>query len=98
MYVVAVEFMVKPGQLDAFRPVMLRQAQNSLEREPGCLQFDVYADVRNPLRICLYEIYRDEAAFAEHRRMPHFAEFDAAVQPLIDSKVVTLGHRLWPAA
>ena len=41
MHVIAVEFEVKPGHEGDFLVRMKQQAQNSLEREPACLQFDV---------------------------------------------------------
>ena len=43
-HVVAVAFRLKPGTAGDFLPHMRAQARNSLDREPGCLQFDVCLD------------------------------------------------------
>ena len=44
MYVVTVEFEIKPEKLVEFRAQMIANATASREKEPGCLQFDVCAD------------------------------------------------------
>ena len=43
MYVVLVDFKVKPERLKDFMPLMLENARASRE-EPGCRQFDVCVD------------------------------------------------------
>lgn len=88
MYVVTVEFTVKPGSVAAFRPAMLKNAKASLEDEPGCRQFDVCFAKDNPGACFLYEVYDDRAAFDAHLAMAHFKTFDAEVAPMLEAKVV----------
>lgn len=38
----------------------------------GCLQFDAHQGIDNPDEFALVERYESQAAFAEHRRTPHF--------------------------
>ena len=40
--------------------------------EPGCLQFDAHPGIDNPDEFALVARYESQAAFAEHRRTPHF--------------------------
>lgn len=88
MFVVTVEFIIREESVESFRPVILRQAQNSLEREGACQQFDVSWDPLNPRRCFLYELYDDAEAFAVHVKTPHYAEFSSTVTPWIESKRV----------
>jgi autoinducer 2-degrading protein len=95
-YVVAVEFRLKDGAAGAFMPVIRAQAKNSLEREPGCLHFDVCTDPDDPGRVFLYEIYTDRAAFDAHRGTDHYAGFTEASTPLIADKRVDFWERDTP--
>jgi len=88
MYVVTVEFVVKPDSIDAFRPAMLENARASLADEPGCRQFDVCFDADAPGKCFFYEDYDDRAAFDAHLGMAHFKSFDAHVAPMLESKAV----------
>lgn len=89
MYAVCVKFEVKTGQMDAFLPLVVGQARNSLEREPGCSVFDVWTGEARPNEVFLYEIYDDRAAFDQHLQSAHFQAFDAATASLIAAKRVT---------
>ncbi len=86
MYVVTVDFLVKPAHLPAFREEMLKNARASLDLEPGCHQFDVTVSESNPAHIFLYEIYGDAAAFHAHLETPHFKQFSATVTDWVESK------------
>jgi len=88
MYVITVEFDVLPEHLASFRKAMRRQADTSLEGEPGCRQFDVCYDVDETARCFLYEKYDDLVAFELHRATEHMAEFNATVKDWIKQKRV----------
>ena len=86
MFIVTVNFLVEQGYVEEFMEAMLRQAQNSLNNEDGCIQFDVCQDATQPERIFLYEVYTSDAAFAEHLKTAHFLDFDKTVKPWTKSK------------
>ena len=86
MFVVIVDFIVKPEFVDMFRVEMLRNARASREREPGCRRFDVAFSEKDPTIVFLYELYDDAAAFATHQQEQHFKEFDARTGPWVASK------------
>lgn len=88
MYVITVEFQVKPEHISAFLPAMKEQAKNSLDLEEHCHHFDVCQDTNNSNRIFLYEIYSDEAAFQAHLDSTHFKTFAERVSTWVDSKSV----------
>lgn len=85
---VQVLFTIKPEHFEDFRPVILAQAKNSLEKEPGCHQFDVATIPELPHSIHLYETYDDRAAFDAHRETSHFAEFSAKISDWVEEKQV----------
>jgi len=68
MYVVTVTFVTAPEHRDAFAKEMNTQAENSLEREPACLRFDVCRNPEDPDTTFLYEIYEDAMKSTRTRR------------------------------
>ena len=87
-FVVTVDFRIRPGQMDAFLPIMRDNAAASVRDEPGCLQFDVCTDPARLDQVFLYEVYTDAAAFDAHLATPHFADFNAASADMIADKTV----------
>ncbi|NVO17495.1 MAG: antibiotic biosynthesis monooxygenase [Rhodoplanes sp.] len=94
MYVVLVDFTIRPAHLAAFTPLMIENARMSLESEPGCRQFDVCRDPAHPELISLYEVYDSPAAFQQHLDSRHFRAFDHAVRDMIAAKQVRTLERL----
>lgn len=88
MYVITVTFKVKAESISDFRAAVLRQAQNSLEREAGCRRFDVCFAEDRPDEVFLYEIYDDRAAFDAHLQTDHYKSFNAAAAPMLLDKSV----------
>jgi len=90
MFVVTVQFSVAPQHLADFMREMVANARDSRQREPGCLAFDVCEDPARPGQVFLYEVYRDAAAFEQHKREAHFLAFDRMVAPWVLHKEVRL--------
>lgn len=88
MLVITVRFHIEPLHEEAFFERVQRQANDTLDREPACRQFDVCRNRENSREVFLYEIYDDEAAFAAHLNMPHFLAFDADVKAWVHDKLV----------
>ncbi|WP_299191547.1 putative quinol monooxygenase [uncultured Litoreibacter sp.] len=86
MFAVTVTFTIKEGQMDAFLPLILKNARASVKDEPGCRQFDVCTDPSHPNTVFLYELYDDEAAFEAHHQMPHYKDTGPAVAGLVADK------------
>jgi quinol monooxygenase YgiN len=81
--VVIAEFEVKPPALAGFIALAHHFAQECLDNEPGCLQFDVVRLESTPHGVLFYEAYDDAEAFEAHCRSAHLARFKAAFPPLI---------------
>ena len=88
MYVVTVNFRIKPPHVALFRATVLRQAKNSLEREADCTRFDVFMSPDDEHAVFLLDEYTDRAAFDAHCKTEHFREFSSAVSSWVDEKQV----------
>ena len=67
-----------PEHRDRFLEAIAEQAAASLEREPGCLRFDICAVADDENRFILYEIYADAASYEAHGQTEHFARWSRA--------------------
>jgi quinol monooxygenase YgiN len=92
MYAVIVKFEVKPDFVDIFKPLMLKQAENSLE--PECQYFDVSQDDKSPQLFYLYELYTYQAAFDAHLNSEHFLGFLNAINSILVGKEIMTANRL----
>jgi quinol monooxygenase YgiN len=88
MYVVVVEFTIKPEFAGRFRERVQQQARDSLERESECHVFDVCIDPAQDEFVLLYEVYSERSAFDAHLESAHFIDFDNKVRDWVESKQV----------
>lgn len=91
MYIVAVNLVVDAKDADSFAERIKQHAKNSLTQE-GCLGFSVSRDHENPASFHLWEVYRDAAAFEEHKSADFMAEFSKFAGPLLKSRVLATGN------
>ena len=81
----------KPGREAEFKEKMTAQAKRCLANEPGCLQFDVAQDPKDPARLVMLEVYKDEAAIKAHQDSAHFKDFRPTISELVaDRKIEVL--------
>jgi len=85
MFVLSVELRIKPESVESFMTKALENAAQS-RKEPGCRQFDVLVDPKEPTRVMLYEVYRDDKAFEAHQQTAHFKKYLAEAVPLLSSR------------
>jgi len=87
-FAVCVTFKIAPDHWEDFLELMHANAAMSLEKEDGCLQFDVCTDDTRPNEVFLYEIYGSPESFQLHLQSDHFQDFDANVSGMIETKQV----------
>ena len=75
MFILLVKVQVKAELLDEFKSAILKNAELSVQRDPGCLRFDVLQQADDPTRWVLYEVYDKEQAWVDHRNAAHFLAF-----------------------
>lgn len=81
---------VRPALREKLVAAITAQGAVTLEREPGCLQFDVCIDTADPNRVLLYEVYEDQAAFDAHGKTPHFATWKTVADECVEHLELTV--------
>jgi quinol monooxygenase YgiN len=66
---------VAPGRRADVMPPLMAHRQRSLKDESGTLQFEVLLPHDDETKVLLYELYRDAAAFEDHRNGASIARF-----------------------
>ncbi|SDI41510.1 putative quinol monooxygenase [Propionivibrio dicarboxylicus] len=93
-YVVIAEFEVIPDRLCDFIALAQGFADECIESESGCWQFDVVRIESSPSAILFYEVYDGIGAFDEHRQTSHLARFKKAFKKMIVAeRPLRLGSR-----
>ncbi len=82
----------KPGKEAEFKEQMVAQARRCLANEPGCLQFDVAQDPKDPTRFVMLEVYTDDAAIKAHQDSDHFKNFRPIASELLADRKVEVLH------
>ena len=89
MFIVLVKVQVKAELIDEFKTAILRNASLSVERDPGCVRFDVLQQQDDPTRWYFYEVYEQEQAWIDHRSAAHFLAFKEVGDRAILTRDVT---------
>jgi quinol monooxygenase YgiN len=61
----------KPGETAALVDI-IRRFLPQAQREPGVKAFQIHQSTSEPEKFFFYEVFKDEAAFAEHQQSEHF--------------------------
>src|SRR4029078_8539256 len=98
MFVMLVKLQVKPELLDEFKTAILKNAELSVQRDPGCVRFDVLQQEDDPTRWYFYECVMREQAWVDHRASAHFLAFkDVGDRAIVTREVTKLtGINLQP--
>lgn len=61
----------KPEEVDTLVGI-IREFLPQAQREPGVEAFQIHQSLTEPTKFFFYEVFKDEAAFAEHQQSEHF--------------------------
>ena len=61
----------KPAEVASVLEI-LRKFLPQAQREPGVKAFQIHQSLTEPEKFFFYEVFRDEAAFADHQQSEHF--------------------------
>ena len=64
----------RPAEADEVARI-LRQFLPQAQQEPGVEAFRIHQSLSEPHKFFFYEVFKDEAAFAEHGQSAHFKTF-----------------------
>ena len=79
-FVVAIEIVAKAGEEDAVAAALEALIKPTMA-EPGVKLFLPYRSPTNPAAFFIFELYRNEAGWAEHQRTDHFKSFADRMLP-----------------
>jgi len=82
-FAIFVTIKLKPGNTDAFRALILENAEAAIRDEEMCQQFQVLNDESDPDTFFFYEVYTDAAGLDKHRETPHYQKYIAASDAMI---------------
>ncbi len=93
-------FLICRSLEEADRTALLLPEHLRLTRaEPGCLGFDVFRSMADPVRFAVYETFRDRAAFEAHQARTRASPWWAATQHIPrDYKIEEGPFRVWRLA
>ena len=86
-YVNAVDLDIAPAEMAAFL-VAIKENGAATVKEPGCRQFDIMVEAKNPNHVFLYEVYDNEAALTAHRNTDHFKKYAATTGKMVTGRNV----------
>lgn len=64
----------RPEQAEAFEQLFQAYVEPS-RAEPGCIQYHMLRDARDPTLFIFFEVWTTPAALAEHMALPHMRAF-----------------------
>lgn len=70
-FVITAFWETRPGEEQAIAG-LLRIFLPQAQREPGVRQFQIHQNAASPRQFFFYEVFADEAAFADHQQTDHF--------------------------
>ncbi len=80
---VVMKYRVRPGQMEAFLPILKAHVRRTKATDPGCLQFDILIPHSEADTVRLHEVYADEAIFNAHNASKELAAYKAASEPFL---------------
>jgi quinol monooxygenase YgiN len=81
-FVVAIEIVAKPGEEDAVAKALEALIKPTMA-EPGVKLFLPYRSPTDLTAFFVFELYENEAGWAEHQSTPHFKAFVESMLPRI---------------
>jgi quinol monooxygenase YgiN len=97
MFAVIVKVRIKPEHREEFIEAMLADGRGSVQKEPGCLLFNIVADNADPNLLHLYEVYVSEQAFERHKETPHFKTWLETTREWLAAPLdISTGSHLFP--
>ncbi len=81
--VVAKQFVVA-GKLDEFLPLAKILVEETNKKDAGCIAYEMYQDLSNPLVVTVIEEWESDTALDAHMKSTHFLELIPKIGGLCD--------------
>jgi quinol monooxygenase YgiN len=63
---------VKAGKLEEFLPIAKRLVEETNKKDAGCIKYEMYQDLSDPLIVTVMEEWESDAALDAHMKSAHF--------------------------
>lgn len=87
-FAIFVTIKLKPGNRDAFRKLILENAEAAPRDEPECHQFQVLTAEDDPDTFFFYEVYDAASSLDHHRETPHYQKYMNAASDMIAERAI----------
>lgn len=87
----------KPGRRQELIDFLRWDGEIGRDQEPGTLRFEFYQDLEDENRLYVYEAYRDQAAFEDHKKNEPFQRWISSVKDELGTNLEVLfyGEAVW---
>lgn len=93
--VIAKQF-VTEGKLDDFLPLAKKLVEETNAKDAGCIRYEMYQDLENPLVVTVIEEWETQEALDAHMQSGHFLELIPHIGDACDCPAdVTLYKKLF---
>lgn len=82
-FAIFVTIKLKPGSVEAFRPIILENASAAVRDEAECHEFHVMQAKDDPETFHFFEVYSSEESLETHRQAPHYKKYIAEAGDMI---------------
>jgi len=83
-----VDILVYPKYRESFDSLMAEHSKNTLQNEPGCLEFTVFIDNLNPNKYALFEMYADDTSLDYHKNTKSLGKFRQSTDHMISKRTI----------
>jgi quinol monooxygenase YgiN len=84
-YVRVAEIEIDPVQMEDYKAAVSEQIEAAVRLEPGVLALYAVADLENPARVIVFEMYADVEAYRAHLETEHFKRYKITTNEMVRS-------------
>lgn len=84
MIKVVAKQLVKEGRLDEFLPIAQQLVEETNKKDAGCIKYEMYQDLSNPLTVTVIEEWENDAVLDAHMKSAHFQSLIPKIGALCD--------------
>ncbi|PVH25304.1 putative quinol monooxygenase [Sphingobacterium corticibacter] len=85
MMVRIAEVEIEPSHLEAYKAILIEEAEASVRLESGVITIFPMFEKENPTLIKILEIYANEEAYKAHLKTPHFQHYKTETEKMVIS-------------
>ncbi len=88
MHTVTWQFTILPGKEAEAEAAIKKVVAEVDKNEPGAVAYHWHRNLKNPMQILVFEIWKDDEALEKHRGTPYLSEFQSIFETVFDQASV----------